>query len=121
MPARIWGLINSLGSVQFNEIPGFNFTLYRQQQENIYSRTNGGLSRIRGPAGSGKSLVIAHRAVKLASEGRQVLVICFNITLLNLLHYMALRATRKMDGVEMDHLRNISFCYFHEWAKNIAM
>lgn len=37
--------------------------------------------RLRGVAGSGKTLVIAHRAANLAANGKKVLVVTFNITL----------------------------------------
>jgi hypothetical protein len=37
--------------------------------------------RVRGAAGSGKSLGLAIRAARLADEGKSVLVTCFNVTL----------------------------------------
>ena len=45
------------------------------------TRTDTGYRRIKGPAGSGKSLVLAARAARLANEGKSVLVATFNITL----------------------------------------
>ena len=47
--------------------------------------------RLRGPAGSGKSLVVAARAAELAFRGRSVLVLGFNHTLTPILHEMSLR------------------------------
>lgn len=41
--------------------------------------------RVKGPAGSGKSLVLAGRAAELARQGRRVLLLTFNITLINYL------------------------------------
>jgi hypothetical protein len=37
--------------------------------------------RVRGAAGSGKSVGVATRAARLAAEGKSVLVTCFNVTL----------------------------------------
>ena len=42
-----------------------------------------GYRRIRGAAGSGKTMVLAHKAAKLMTEGKSVLVLTFNITLVN--------------------------------------
>lgn len=41
------------------------------------------IRRVRGAAGSGKSFGLAARAARLAAEGREVLVLSFNITLAN--------------------------------------
>ena len=56
------------------------------QRQLAADRTVSGFRRIKGPAGSGKSVVLAVRAAKLADEGKRVLVISFNITLRNYLH-----------------------------------
>jgi hypothetical protein len=37
--------------------------------------------RVRGAAGAGKSVGVAHRAARLAAEGKSVLVVCFTSTL----------------------------------------
>ena len=65
--------------------------------------------RARGPAGSGKSLGLAARAVRLAKDGKSVLVITFNITLPHYLHDLAARHGRQL-GVK---IRNIVFTHFH--------
>lgn len=44
--------------------------------------------RVRGPAGCGKSFGLAARAARLASQGRRVLVLSFNVTLSNYLRTM---------------------------------
>lgn len=49
-------------------------------------------SRVRGvtgPAGSGKSFALTARAARLAAEGKDVLVLCFNLTLANRLRALA--------------------------------
>ena len=61
------------------------------QQQLANSRTETGFRRIKGPAGSGKSLVLAARAAKLADAGKSVLVATFNITLWHYLRDLAVR------------------------------
>ena len=46
-----------------------------------HSKPNPGYHRIKGTAGSGKTIVIAYRAAKLTSEGKKVLILTYNITL----------------------------------------
>ncbi len=73
------------------------------------------LRRIKGPAGSGKSLVLAGRAAELAMQGRRVLVITFNITLVNYLLDLAVQYAQsgKVRG-------QITALNFHHWCKRIA-
>ena len=52
-----------------------------------------GRRRLRGVAGSGKSLVLAHRADARAARGERVLVLTFNITLVNYVRDLMRRAT----------------------------
>lgn len=59
---------------------GSNFKL-TQQQKSLISHTPKSWRRVRGVAGSGKTLVIAQKAANLSSVGKRVLVICFNHTL----------------------------------------
>ena len=83
----------------------------------VTSRTKSGYRRIKGPAGSGKTTVLAARAAQLASEGKSVLVVCFNITLLNFLRDTASRwpvDTKKVNG-------NITFLNYHGWCKRTAL
>jgi Nuclease-related domain/AAA domain/UvrD-like helicase C-terminal domain len=51
-----------------------------------------GHHRIRGVAGSGKTQALAYRAAKLASQGLDVLIITYNITLWHYIHDMIKRA-----------------------------
>lgn len=69
--------------------------------------------RIKGPAGSGKSLVLAARAAKLANEGKTVLVATFNITLW---HYLRDLIAREIDSPSK--MKNIEFTHFHLWCKH---
>ncbi len=77
-----------------------------------------GLRRMKGPAGSGKSLVLAARAAHLASEGKRVLVVGFNITLSNYLRDIAIRYLRTSSKDISEYRaanRRMIFAHFHEW------
>ena len=89
-----------------------------------------GLRRMRGPAGSGKSLVLAARAAQLALrlvrgdpdgvDNRGVLVVGFNITLSHYLHDLTMRHLRSLtdDGVERSRAaRRLLFTHYHSWAR----
>lgn len=71
--------------------------------------------RIKGPAGSGKSLVLAGRAAELAKQGRRVLVLTFNITLVNYLLDLAVQYAQS--GKVRDQITALNF---HHWCKRIA-
>jgi hypothetical protein len=70
--------------------------------------------RVRGCSGSGKSLGLAHRAAKLALEGKSVLVLSFNITLSHYLRDLARRAIASLDPQRSDPtaMRRITFTHF---------
>lgn len=86
-----------------------------RQQALVNSRTGSRYRKIRGAAGSGKSLVLAARAAALAREGKSVLIVTFNITLVNyLLDYVA-RAERERKIREKIEAWN-----FHSWCKFLA-
>ena len=71
--------------------------------------------RIRGPAGSGKSLVLAGRAAQLALSGKRVLVVTFNITLLNYLLDLAVRYAQSGKV-----RKQIVALNYHTWCKRLA-
>lgn len=87
--------------------------LDRNQRSLADTRTETGYRRVKGPAGSGKSLVLAARAAKLANEGKSVLVATFNITLW---HYLRDLIVRDLEAP--DRLKNIRFTHFHLWCKH---
>ena len=68
--------------------------------------------RVRGVAGSGKTQALAFRAGKLASQGQNVLIISFNITLWHYIKDMIARAPFSFEW------RNITFTHFHGFCKN---
>lgn len=71
--------------------------------------------RVKGPAGSGKSLVLAGRAAELAMQGRRVLVLTFNITLINYLLDQAVQYAQS--GAVR---RQITALNFHYWCRRVA-
>jgi hypothetical protein len=86
-----------------------------RQRSFAKSRTESGYRRIKGPAGSGKSLVLAARAAQLAAEGKSVLVVTFNITLWHYLRDLVARASSKPGWA--DH---VTFVHFHRWCQLVC-
>ena len=80
--------------------------------------------KVRGPAGSGKSQALAARAAVLASEGKQVLVCTFNITLMNYLRDIVVRHARELAAQQGGNPRvirqQVEFRHFHGWCKRIC-
>ena len=73
--------------------------------------------RVRGPAGSGKSLGLAARAIALAAEGKSVLVLSFNITLVHYLHDLCARAARHRQVGRWQYF--VSFSHFHGLLRDL--
>jgi len=67
------------------------------------------IRRVRGPAGSGKSLGLAARAAQLAGQGKDVLVLTFNVTLA---HYVQDLVRRHAREINADH-RKVDCTHFH--------
>lgn len=83
------------------------------------SRTPGGYRRIKGPAGSGKSQVLAARAAQLTLENpdSRVLIVSFNITILNYLIDLAVRWPRP----GLTKVRSqVDVLNFHAWCKRLC-
>lgn len=93
----------------------FNFD--KSQMEIVLNKTRAQYRRVRGAAGSGKSLALAARAAQLQSENRKVLVITFNITILNYLRDMAARWI----GTAKARTQNITWLNFHYWCKRVCI
>lgn len=107
---RHW-LVEPAASAEQRSIP----KLDSRQRELVDSRTETGYRRVRGPAGSGKTFVLAGRAATLASEGKRVLVVTFNITLINWILDLAVRFAQ--NGKVR---RQIEALNFHAWCRRIA-
>ncbi len=85
------------------------------QRKLVTTRTATGYRRIRGAAGSGKTFVLAGRAAMLAAEGKDVLVITFNITLINYILDLAVRFAQS------GRVRSqITALNFHAWCKRVS-
>ena len=91
------------------------------QTEIVRVRTASGYRRVKGPAGSGKSLALAARAAELASQEKHVLVCTYNITLMNYLRDLVSRyirtVIRKRKTRRKVIRRPIDFRHFHGWCK----
>lgn len=85
-----------------------------REQERL-ARPKRGFHRVRGVAGSGKSLVLAERAARAALMGRRVLVVSFNITLWHLLR----DGVRRAGGGAA--LGNVVFNHLHGLARDLAV
>ncbi len=69
--------------------------------------------RVRGVAGSGKTLALAYRAAKLASQNKKVLVITYNITLWHFIKDMIARGPFKFSWSQFN------FSHFHGFCKDV--
>ena len=123
MPLKIFeaGSKNLLSAQEQRE----PFQMNAIQHEIATTRTATGYRRVKGPAGSGKSVALAARAAKLASEGKQVLVCTFNITLMRYLRDLVARhirypATQHVTPSRI--IRNrIEFRHFHGWFRRVCI
>jgi len=112
-------------------------SLLTEQEANVQQREPLGLDRrkrelirnqpsrrrVCGPAGSGKSVLIAASAADAALSGRTALVIVFNITQAHHLRDLAVRY--RPDGVEPRRVSrairdNVRFFYLHEWCEQVC-
>jgi len=87
------------------------------QQQIATTRTQTGYRRVKGPAGSGKSLALAARAAVLLSEDKRVLVCTYNITLKNLLNDFV---TRYANDQRLVLGGQIECYHFHDWCKDVC-
>ena len=88
-----------------------------RQRNLVKTRTLSGYRRIRGAAGTGKSVVVACRAAELARQGSNVLVVCFNITLLKYLRDLAVRHVAASSEIRRPEV----FLNFHQWCKRVCL
>ena len=73
------------------------------------------IRRVKGPAGSGKTLGLASRAALLAAENKSVLILTFNITLA---HYVAALVGRETRRLSADR-RKIDCIHIHGFCSDI--
>jgi superfamily I DNA and RNA helicase len=86
-----------------------------QKQKQISKPLSNTHMRVRGVAGSGKTLVLAQRAADLANNGMNVLVVTFNITIW---HYVRDMVSRARYGFSWE---KISFDYYHNFCKSFLL
>lgn len=88
-------------------------TLTREQA--ALAEPKAGTTCFQGVAGSGKSLVLAARAARIANAGGKVLMVSFNITLWHLLR----DGVRRAGGGAA--AKNVVFNHFHGLARDLAV
>jgi hypothetical protein len=91
--------------------------LSASQQRHVDVRDGPRFRRLKGPAGSGKSAVLAARADSLEEEGKDVLVLTYNLTLPNYLRDLASAFRRSRGGSRAE---SITWLSFHEWCRRQA-
>lgn len=109
-------LRNWLVEPDFSSIQRQPLELDQNQLSFVRTRTTSGYRRIKGPAGSGKSLILAARAAELLGEGKEVLVVTFNITLLHYLMDISVRWPASSGKTR----RDITWLNFHYWCKRVC-
>jgi hypothetical protein len=109
-------LRNWLIEPDFSETQRQPLELDQTQMSFVKSRTKSGYRRIKGAAGSGKSLILAARAAELLGEGKKVLVVTFNITLLHYLMDISVRCPQSAGKTRKD----ITWLNFHFWCKRVC-
>lgn len=110
-PEVVQELLYWLDEPEFVSDQRLTVPLSAQAREVAENPKGVGTRRVRGPAGSGKSLALASRAVVLASQGKSVLVLTYNITLNHYLRDLCSRAARER---EVRHWKqSITFAHFH--------
>jgi superfamily I DNA/RNA helicase len=104
---------------------GENIRLTTEQKRHV-DPSPGQHQRLKGVAGSGKTLVIAQRAANLAAEGKKVLVVTYNITLWHYIRDHISRARRSFgwERIEFTHFHGLCRNYLSEndipWPRNEA-
>ncbi len=88
------------------------------QRRFVTEDTESGYRRIKGPAGSGKSMVLAARAARLLAAGKDVLVVTSNLTLINYLQDLAVRWPLPPS---LHVRRNIVWLNFHSWCRRLCI
>lgn len=99
---------NWLYKPDFEEDQQTTISLPKRQWDLIHTPPKSKFRRIKGSAGSGKSFVLCGRAVELAKESKKVLIVTYNITLINYLRELC-------DRFHSNAQNYIEFIHFHEW------
>lgn len=93
----------------------------------VANRDHTKFRRVRGAAGTGKSVLLASVAAQAALDGKQVAVLCFNITLRHYLRDLAVRYREpgafKLGAAERTAKAvrdRVTFVYLHEWCEQLC-
>jgi ribosomal protein L18E len=89
-------------------------SLNHRQRVLVRQRNKSGYRRIRGSAGSGKTVVIAARAVQCASEEKRVLVMAYNKTMVGYIRTLIRGCAVRTDQEHV--LSNIECKHYHGWC-----
>lgn len=94
--------------------------LDEKQREMVTTRNASGGRRIHGPAGSGKTLVLCGRTARLVGEGKRVLLVTFNITLLNYLRDTVARFFAGLGTSRRWVAKQYEIMNFHHFCRRLA-
>jgi len=111
---RSWLRVSDFKKNQLDEI----ITLDRHQRTLVDTRTETGFRRIRGAAGSGKTLVLAFKAARLISTGKSVLILTYNITLINYIRSLVFKGLKNYESSFQETNGKWKIQWFHNYAKN---
>jgi AAA domain/Nuclease-related domain len=84
-------------------------------EQERFAEPRSGHSLLRGVVGSGKTLVLAQRAARLASSGLKVLVLTYNITLRHYVRDLIRRVPCDFDW------KNIEIVHFHLFCRRVLL
>lgn len=87
------------------------------QRRHVLVREGHPLRRLKGPPGSGKSVVLSARAESLEAEGKDILVLTYNLTLPNYLRDLTSSFRHARRGSRQGR---ITWLTFHEWCRRHA-
>ena len=92
-----------------------------RDQENLAKVQKNSVRRWSGVAGSGKSVVLAHKAVNALKENNRVLVLTFNITLKHYLRDLCSQqfGPETYTGERKKLRSHLTICHFHQILKTI--
>ncbi|MFC1559067.1 UvrD-helicase domain-containing protein [Gemmatimonadota bacterium] len=78
--------------------------------------------RVRGVAGSGKTMVLAYRAANIAAEGAKVLIATYNITLSHYIRDILKRIPQRFhwENIEIQHFHGLCFNFLNENGINAS-
>ncbi len=93
------------------EIDDILFDLHKDQKHLLSNLP--GKKRVIGSAGTGKSLIVARKAINAAQSGQMVLIVCFNITMVNYLNDIVRRLARYKSKDGEDISRRILVRNYH--------